>query len=218
MTEAEYASRFIESVSPDWEIFQEVVTGVGITDIVLRSGQILWAIEVKKSMSLTLIDQAIENTRYYHYSSVVVPKPKKTDARGFLRAQKILQQHGLGMFTIEEYPYSTHVTISEMIRPKLYRSALAKKVTLVDQQKTGIGAGSKGGGYWTVFANTKELFIEYVRKHPGCSYKTAVENIQHHYSSASTARSCLGQYVRNGVISEVELTNNGLFLVGNRSE
>ena len=78
-------------------------------------------------------------------------------------------------------------------------------------------AGSKSGGHWTPFKETRDKFINYVKEHPGCTYKEAVENITHHYSSNNSARSAFSNLI-GSVIKNIEYDweKKGLFFLGDK--
>ena len=75
MKESELAEKFISYFSEGYEIFKEVPAN-GIIDIVLRSGDVVTAIEVKNKLSFEVIEQAVGNIPYVNFSYVAVPRPR----------------------------------------------------------------------------------------------------------------------------------------------
>ncbi len=64
-----------------WEVFQEVSAGGSVADIVARRGPVLWVVEVKRSLGLSLLGQAHAWKRRAHRVSVAVPAGRDTTAR-----------------------------------------------------------------------------------------------------------------------------------------
>lgn len=58
---AEIVVAWLESLGAD--VYQEVECGTGVADIVARIGAELWIVEVKTSLSLALLCQAMERRR-----------------------------------------------------------------------------------------------------------------------------------------------------------
>ena len=58
----------------------------------------------------------------------------------------------------------------------------------------------------------KEIAEFFVRRNPGCTLKQMIEGIEHHYSSNQSARGSMAQYIKSGVIKNIELKNNKLYI------
>jgi len=208
MKETEAAMAVIEMLT-DHEIYQEVKTPWGTTDIVAKCGSILWAIEVKLSLNLVVLGQAWCNTQYFHYSSIAVPKTNRK--KGALAADHFCRQNGIGIIYIGNN-YLGKPYASENLSAHFHRKAFTKYINLYEEQKTWAMAGNADGRAYTPFMGTKQQLIEYVKKHPGCPVREAMENINHHYHKLSTAMSCIRQWINKGVISELSLQNGGLYI------
>jgi hypothetical protein len=60
-----------------WDVYQEVKIYSGIADIIAVKGNLLWAIELKKSLTLKVMEQA--RGWRTHFRSVAVPRPRRTN-------------------------------------------------------------------------------------------------------------------------------------------
>jgi hypothetical protein len=174
-----------------WEVYQEVIYGPGRADIIAVNGKIRWGIECKASLGMAVIEQAYSLKNYCHYTSIATP---------ISRSQMpviICSRFGIGMMTI----YHMRDDCTENLKPKLNRRPIT--MTLHDEQKTYCAAGSNQGGHWTAFKHTRDALIRYVRQHPGAQFSDVIKQIDHHYSSLSTAKSCLRGFIGTSVIPEL---------------
>ena len=199
ISETDLAKIVIELLSEwGWDVYQEVQGHGGICDIVGKRGNILWAIECKKSFGLAVIEQAHNWIKYAHYSSVAVPQTRD----GYF-AEQICREYGIGVFRIKGE------TPRETIRPKMHRAIIP--LHLYEEQKTFCEAGSANGGHWTDFKRTVRNLVREVELHPGMEFNKAIKVIDHHYSSFGSAKSCLRGFIGT-VIPElrVEIVNRKL--------
>lgn len=232
--EEELAKKVIEYFDgTGYEIYQEVETHRGIVDIVLKYSNFIWAIEVKTSLSMSLIEQAYMNKILFNYSSIAYPK---AIGRGGGTSKKfvfdILKNYGIGAIEIpikkppKEYNkldvkrYKDFLSIKyfeaeEILKAKFYRKAMIKHVHLYDEQKNFAKAGNSNGKRFTAFQSTKLALIDYVEENPNCKLKDALMKIGHHYSSISSATNSIRTWINKGVIKEVVLNNGVLSLVSN---
>lgn len=174
-----------------WEVYQEVIYSQGRADIVAVNGKLRWGIECKTSLGMAVIEQAFSLKNYCHYTSVATPISKS-------RLSDVICRHfGIGILVV----YPVREECQENLKPKLNRKPL--KMALYEAQKTYCEAGSSQGGHWTKFKGTKDHLIEYVRRHPGAKFDDVIKQIDHHYSSLSTAKSCLRGFIGTSVIPEL---------------
>jgi hypothetical protein len=203
LKETDIAKKLIDSFAgTGYEIFQEVTTPNGSADIVLRYG-FTWAIEVKLGMSLTVLAQARYNLRYFNYSSICIPG-KAINGKTFNFGREICKEWGIGIFIVP-----AHNEVRELLTAKIQRNVLKKHITLIDAQKTFAEAGNSDGKRWTPFAQTVESLKYYIKNNPGCRLKIALQEIDHHYSSLSSAQSSIRQWVNDGVIKGIVI-NRGI--------
>lgn len=187
-----------------WEVYQEVSLGYGDSccDIVAKSGSLLWAVEVKRSKTIALVDQARVWLGHAHLVSVATPTSKRRTAYRLRAASTwdwLCEQFGLGQFEVGD---SVRVTAWPRVARRVdstLRNALHRA------QKSMVEAGAAGGGHWTAFRSTVEKLTKLVERRPGIAIGDAVAAIDHHYSSGRSARSTLATRIRDGVIPGIEI-------------
>lgn len=173
-----------------WEVYQEVLLGNSIADIVATSGVYVWTLESKTSLTMALMEQA--NHWRAHFRSIVVPSPKsRRDGRG--TAYKIAHDYlKLGVIEV-----TVHGIVKVIYPPPLMREhhKFSKLIAgkLVPEQKTYCEAGSRGGGYYTPYKATMERVRLFITAHPGCTLKEIMDYLTngdklHHYKSDKTAK------------------------------
>ena len=124
MKETELAQKFIEHFA-DWNLYYEVSSPVGSTDIVAIKHPVYISIEVKTSFSLAVIEQAVKNKPYYNYSYVAVPY-----SRNSYFAEVICKSYGIGVLKYKpDNRYGNH--IFEAVTPLLNRKAPTKYIKLI---------------------------------------------------------------------------------------
>jgi hypothetical protein len=173
-----------------WEVYQEVIYSQGRADIIAVNGNIRWGIECKTSLGLAVLEQAVNLKNYCHYVSVACPP-------GTRFAEMICRHFNIGILEV------CHIQedCKERFKPHLNRRTL--NLSLHEEQKTYCEAGSNQGGHWTRFKGTKDHLIRYVAQHPGAQFSDVIKQIDHHYSSLSTAKSCLRGFIGTSVIPEL---------------
>lgn len=198
MTEAELAIKFIEYFS-DQDVYQEVPMQ-GICDIVVREGNIITAIEVKQSLNFEVIEQALNNKKYAHYSYVAVPW-KKWGYKGI--REQILKSLGIGLLTYQEvfsYKNNTKSEIKEVVSPALNRQIT--KPDLEDWMKRSV-AGSQNDRM-TAFKHFVEVMQRVVAVSPsGLTVNEVWERTPRHYSTMSSFKSCMIRYCNQGIITNI---------------
>lgn len=205
---AELVVKWLES--QEWDVYQEVQieTYGPVADIVAVLGNLVWTIECKKSLSLSVMEQAYRWRRYSNFVSVAVQRRKGSSGRRF--AEQVLNTFGIGMLTVDLHcPLDNK--ISEIIRPALNRKGLTKRIKekLLPAHKTFARAGNSDGLRWTPFQQTSISILHEVKKHPGLTMTELMNSIHHHYSAESTARSCISQWAQKGVIKGVVVKRDG---------
>lgn len=211
--EQQLATTIVEWLTAEgWEVYHEVeIPCGGRPDIVAVRGSLRWAIEVKTSLTLTVLEQAQRNLPYFHLSSYAVPAPTRLphgNPKGWYFAHDLARRLGFGALRVlPESPRRDRVV--EDVTPKLMRRPCA--IRLHEGQKTAVQAGSASGGYWTPFRNTAELLVAEAVRKPGIALRDAVKLITHHYSSNPGACRRLADMIRQGVIKNVRLTDGLLY-------
>lgn len=206
----------------NWEVFQEVSEGTGgrRADIVARRGKILWIIECKKSVGLEVLDQLVhwERAGLAHYYSAAVFAPRvRSDALHMYYAQHLpnkalnflFDHFGFGLLTLRPDSKVLHVCRAPSLH-RVDRFPWPKiDAQLHEEQKTQVKAGSVAGNYSTPFKRTVEGLQKLIAKHGKLPIKEAIEQLDHHYQTESSARSSLAHWAAKGGIPGVRLKKEG---------
>lgn len=192
-------------IEQGWDVYQEVSMGYADRriDIVATHGGLVWAIECKTSLSIAVMEQAYYWKHSAHFSSIAVPRSKRS--RGSAFAERILERDGIGKISVG------YGHVYQSVAPALNRRAYADRIRdrLCEEQKCGLAAGSSGGGYETPFRQTSRALARIVEERPGISLRDAIDAIRHHYASDVTARSVLRQRIESGLVPGVRILREG---------
>lgn len=184
----------------NWEVYQEVqhYRGGTVADLVAVQDGLVWIVEVKTSLNLTLLSQAYDWKHYAHFISVAVPTARRSNARA--TAAMILRDWGIGLIEVGQ-------NVNESIEPRLHRRNLAHELreNLREEQKTWAETGNSEGQRYTPFQGTRRSVQQYVKRHPGCTIKDLIENVGHHYSTPSSAKACLLRWIESKVIDGIRI-------------
>jgi len=195
MTETEIAEVVISWLETQhWDVYQEVESSRGseIIDIVAVRCNIVWAIEAKRSLGLSVLAQAKRHRT--HRRSVAVLDARRSKARDF--AYQVAEDYGIGVLLVRK----RHIT--EIVHAPLlcayHRDAKRLQATLNPQMKVWAKAGNADGKRWTPYAQTISDVRDFITGHPGCILKEIMEYVgRGHYSSERTARSCIRTALSN---------------------
>jgi len=196
-----------------WEVYQEVqpYSHGQIADIVAVRPPLVWIIEMKKSLTLSVIEQAEGWTHDCHYLSIAVRwgiSGRKVAGRSV--AVRMLSLLGIGILDVDARHADYYgPSVREKLEPKLRRWANVKKVRdcLTENHKTFAPAGNPWGKRLTPFSVTCLRVMEAVKNHPGITMKEVVDRIDTHYSSTATARASLMKWIRLGLVDGVRAEN-----------
>lgn len=201
---------WLEALGAD--VYQEVglVRGGIRADIVARVRAELWIIETKTSVSLALIEQAMERRRFAHRVYIAAPAYK---AHGGI---ELCRELGIGVLDVSlGVPGCTWDVprVVELVPSRRWNSrpvSLAAK--LRPEHKTHARAGSASGGHWTPFVAACEQLAARVRASGpgGIALKEAIAS-RHHYASVAGARSSLATWVRAGRLAGVRIERGRLY-------
>lgn len=208
--ETELAKRVVNYLQDlKWDVYQEVQLFQygNIADIVAIQNKIVWVIECKLSFSLNLIAQATTHKTFANYISIAIPEVYKRQYKSRNIKQEILSYYGLGCLIVNPLSANYYFGVSEDCKPKFNRKASTKYYLdcLCEKHKTWAKAGNAEGLRYTPFQDTVKQFKNYINKNPGCSLKEAIESINHHYHSDSTAKGNILQWIHKGIIKGIKL-------------
>ena len=206
MKETDLAQKFVDYLSC-YDLYFEV-DYYRCIDIVAIDNNISMAYEVKTTFNFKVLEQAIENAKYFHYSYICVP-----DFRDKWVQIKLCKDYGLGLLIYPEKDYFPEVR--ELVHPKLNRQAniFSLKNRLREENKQSIPGSKNGdGGKLTAFGCTVQNAEFFVMRNPGCTLKQMIEGIEHHYSSSQSAHGSMAQYIKSGVIKNIELRDSKLYI------
>lgn len=189
-----------------YEVYSEVVLpGGGRADLVAASDKQIICVEMKKSLSMDLIDQVIERKASFAYVFIAIPERKSYLPRF---VERIFRKYGIGIL---------YVTKGGRVYEKkaaLYRRAFNKRTDiksyLKPEQQTGIPGGSKGGGYVTEYSLMITRVKRYLeQKKDWVELGELLEHCEIYYSSP---RSSLSKTLRGYESSwcELEVMNGRL--------
>ncbi len=199
MSEVDLAKKFIEFLNDKGDIYCEVETN-GFIDIVVLNNDILTSVEVKNTFNLKVIEQAVNNKKYTHYSYVAVPNGKDISFRC-----TICREFGVGVLL-----YNTKTGhIHEYVKPKINKPK--NKLTLLDVNKKAI-AGCQHGRV-TLFQNTINNIVETLKNNNGnMLFNDLIKITKHHYETDSSAKTSIKKWVTKGVITEFYIDDKKIFL------
>jgi len=221
-SEADLAATVQRLVSgTGWDAYAEVQVGQGEqrADIVLQSGRRIMIVETKLSLSVDVISQAYRWLDKAHYVVIAVPAPKNHSSERIAFIVDCLRQQGIGLWWItpgelinrgEDRVLDTS-RLTVLVKERLHRwadsNAQKLRQILVDEMRTATAGAKIGGVASTPFKRTCLTLYKYVEKHPGITFLSGMENIQHHYSSLASARSSIelivktaGLEIRDGLL------------------
>lgn len=194
-----------------WEVYQEVQMkrGPAVADIVAVSGPVAWVVEVKASLSLSVMGQAWAWRPWAHLVSVAAPTTTNWRGRAFV--EEVARRLGFGVLGL-----GGEGSVFEWVRPAFHRRVVghpgsALRAALREEHKTFARAGNAKGRRFTPFAATCRAVRSIVEAEPGISARDLMEKMagRHHYSSPGTARACLIRWADRGIIEGVRLERAG---------
>lgn len=198
-----------------WEVYQEVqIEAYGrVADVVAVRRKIVWALEMKKSLTAALVEQAYHWVWLAHYVSVVTPSSyRRAPGRAVLLDYMKTQGIGWVKARLGSYDSGRYFdVVHEEQNARLHRKARASRIldALTEEHKTFAEAGNNDGKRWTPFQETAKQVRKYVKRFPGTDLKQLVENVAHHYSTAASFKCNIPKYVEANVIEGVRIEREG---------
>lgn len=176
-----------------YTVYQEVLHKGAVADIVADVNGYGWVIEVKKSLSIRLLEQARAWQRDgARRVSIAVPECHQAVA-GRCFAEEICRLFGIGVITV----YRSFA--DESIRPRFNRAKGVSSDILDfchEGHRGAARAGSAGGGHWTPYSQTIKEVVRFLTGKSWTPIKQIIDGVQHHYRSNATAMSCLRKWLQ----------------------
>ena len=212
MTEEELAAIVVENLQEGWDVYQEVqVHGSGgVADIVAVAGPKVWIIEVKKTLSWVLLEQALRWRGWAHLVSIATPIRKR--GKGSQAIQIVLRTLGIGHLEVHRSEYEWRSGVNECVRPrwnKAVENGRAIRDRLCEEHKSFAKAGTAGGGHFTPFKATCKELRALVKCEPGISLREAFGRIKHHYASINSACGAMRTWILEGKVKGLRVEYRG---------
>ncbi len=189
-----------------WDVYQEVQVQRNrpVADLVAVRHGIVWILEAKLSLSLTLLEQVWAWRGCAHYLSLLLPRARR-EPRGYRFTTELLRGQGVGWLEVGgtvDCP-----AVQTRLKPAVYRQARVAELVgrLHERQKTYAPAGNNRSRRWTPFQQTCEALREAVVAEPGVALTEALDRITHHYRSRQAAYSSLTKWLKQGVVTGLHL-------------
>lgn len=141
-----------------WDVYQEVTLHSYIADIVVVNGPVVGVIEMKTSMTMTVLGQA---RRWLPYANLVWVAVPKSNDYAYDGALWVCQSTGVGLFTVTAPGYRSvdGGLVSEDVSPDFRRKRVRTedlRRVLRPEHKTFAAAGAPNGKVWTPFKATAQ--------------------------------------------------------------
>lgn len=214
MKETDLAKPVIEYLeSFHYDVYQEVSCGAGVADILGVMGRKIWIVELKKSLSIQLLEQAIKRLQWAHYVSICIPMPLSKSSIDSLLVNEILDNYGIGVFFVNTHyfqPGAKSVSVNKS--PKLNRHVPEKHLNMLlrslDPRMKNNKAGCVSGERWTPFKGFCEEVTVLVNRHNGITpIEMAKQLRSEYYSTSKDAANAAVYYARMGLIQGIEARN-----------
>ncbi len=193
MKEIELAEQVISWLEDqNWEIYQEVKVRSygGVADIVAVQNNLVWVVECKRSLSLSVLSQA--SLWRVHFRSVAVPSTKRGSSRSRQLAYQVAREYcKVGIITLD---YGRHIVqaVPPPLMREYHRFTKTFRSLLTEDHKTFAKAGSKGGSHWTPYKSTIRACRSFITKNPGCTMRELIDELgRQHYANDKSAISNL---------------------------
>lgn len=171
-----------------WDVYQEVQFskyGGSVADIVAVRHKLLWIIEVKKSLTLSVLEQAYRWPTPLR--SIAVPKAQ-TPRR---MANKLAKEYfKVGVIEVGQRVYEA---ISAPIQRGHYQHSIKYYLPkLKEEHKTFAEAGSTGRGHFTPYKQTIKWVKTFIKQNPSCTINDIYKDLGDcHYAGKASMKSNL---------------------------
>jgi hypothetical protein len=191
-----------------YDVYQEVKVHGGCADIIaVKDGEVT-VVEVKTSLTISLLHQAHGWNAWANRIYIAVPYTRDK-ARYF--AYRVCRDYGLGVLLVNKKTMG----VREEVSTSLHRKTASKKIlaALRPEHKTYCKAGTHLGKRFTPFQETCDALKLLVKQKPGLSLDEAVKQIKHHYKTNASAKFSLAKWLKKGVVKGLKIEKGKLYLV-----
>lgn len=202
-----------------WSVYEEVqpYQGGAIADMVATRGSTVLVVELKRTLTLELMGQALGWINHADLVAVVVPRASATawcsNARRF--AIMSAAKFGIGVYTA--WPGHRHAEAKVWEKSPCFpldpdpkkKQQLLGKLRVEHQDGEWARAGTRNGKRVTDFQLTAKRLAEAVKQKPGQKIRVLLPEIEYHYVSPSSAAQCLTDCIRRNVIDSVRIEADG---------
>jgi hypothetical protein len=190
-----------------WTVYQEVEVERGgrRCDVVAVRGDMMWAIECKRSIGLAVLEQAHGWLRHAQRVSAATGRSRSAFAA------RIARDYGIGWLVVGR---GTRRPIREMVAPA-ERTRVTERLRrrLAEEQRTFAPAGNARAQFWSPWKSTVLEVQAWAAANPGGSFAAMVDQVRHHYRTVATARSCLRRHIADGLVPGVRIERSGHRLI-----
>ena len=135
------------------------------------------SVEMKKSLNVKVLSQAMDNVSTSHYAYVAVPYVK-----GLRYSWKVLRKLGLGLIVVK----GGKATISLKAPNNNPRRTLIKRIMPHHSKTVG---GKKTGENPTAYSETMQRVVKYLKDNPMSSIDDIFNNVETHYTGKNKKNS-----------------------------
>lgn len=173
-------------------VYPEVKCHFGRADVVVTSGPIVGVVEMKQSLTLDLIDQALRWRGYANYIWIAIPYNHKRYKRF---VEMVLTDYGIGVLSVNQYGSVWSDRRAVFTR----RTGSYLKDALTEHHLTsGLKGGHSGGGYITPYRITINKIQHYLKRAGDwCSIKDILDHCETHYASPRASLAKALQEIEN---------------------
>lgn len=174
-----------------YEVYTEVTSSLagGRADIVAVSGPAVTVVEMKRSLSLDLLAQAVRWKLFSNYIYIAVPARRNNRVSGYVRG--FLQREGIGLIEVV-FPEAK----SSYLQPYAINTERCRfnrriddhlRESLTEKHKE-LPGGHAGGGYVTTYSQTIDRVKDYLwRQGDWISMNDILDHCETHYASPKSS-------------------------------
>lgn len=205
-SESDIAQVVIDHFNDVFEVYPEVPTSNGICDIIVKDKNIITAIEVKKSFSFDVLEQAIRNKTIAHYSLIAVPR---FNNMGFKK--QLCRDYGIGLILVDIDVFNNNSIAGILTEQVALLNRHIHKPKLEEWMKRSV-SGSKNDRMTAFKIMIEDLEHKLKRAGGAAEFEDIFDTSVSTYSSIHSAKNTLRSHVRNGVVKSFKFEGSKIIL------